>query len=301
MSESLLVYSGRPKDKFIQFALDLKDIPESTKAKLKFPMLISEKKDGVFCIAEKLSDGSVRILSRTGKQYTSMKHIENALAPLLDHGILMIFEAYMFNSDLGVISGKARDTKRQHPELIAYCHDLLTEEEFRGIYPYGRPFKERNRYLKNILHLISPPLFRIVQIPCESLEQALEIAKSVWANGGEGVILRDPLALYEGGKRIPTIIKIKEEVFYDLEVVAINEGREGKFKGMCGSIVCKFKHGELVTMDGMKLKERKAWWADPSLIIGKIVLVRAMKDSSKGKLRELKYKGIREDKVKGDY
>jgi DNA ligase-1 len=46
--------------------------------------------------------------------------------------------------------------------------------------------------------------------------------------------------------------------------------------------------------------QRELWWAEPTLINGKVVEVKAMKELPDGSLREPRFKCIREDKTIGD-
>jgi ATP-dependent DNA ligase len=302
MTVDLLALTGRRKDKFIQLALDMKNIPASKKENLKFPMYASEKFDGVYCIALKHSEW-VSIYSRTGELYTSMRHIEDALFEIMEEGKLIIFEAYNPSLDQPTISGYARDKSEQHPSLKAYCHDHLTLGEF--VNGGGREFSER---LKALYTMIPPqppeedyPIVYVNHTSISCGQMARNLAEFIWKDGGEGIVLKNPLATYEGGKRNANIIKVKESVTYDLEIIGISEGK-GKYKGMVGTLHFKFKDGKTIKAgSGMTDAQRKEWWDNPEKVIGLIGEVKAMKDSTKGDLREGTFKGIRTDKVKGDY
>ena len=65
--------------------------------------------------------------------------------------------------------------------------------------------------------------------------------------------------------------------------------------------MCRWKNGGVIYISGMKDSQRHLWWSNPDEIIGKIVQVDAMSESSKGKLREPRFKGIRTDKTEGDF
>lgn len=295
---NLVASSGRPKDKLVQKVLSLDKV---NKEKLKFPMLLSQKIDGVFCLA--LKDAvlnQVEIFSRTGERYTSMKHIEAELYQLMDFGEIIIFEAFSPKTKIqSTISGWCRDTKGQHPELIAACHDLLTYREFAhsGVRPYAKrysilEYRRCNRECANVT-LLS-------QGEVNSLEEAMEFTKTIWSIGGEGVVLRNPDGLYAPGKRNADMIKIKKGVSYDLQVLDMYEGK-GKYKGTLGGLICKWRDGETIRISGMTDWQRRCWWVYPPDIIGKIIQVDAMAESSKGKLREPRFKGIRTDKMEGDF
>lgn len=284
---NLCEYKGIPKGKLFQKALPIERVKNPEKL---FPMWASEKYDGIFCCAIKIN-GEVHIFSRTGEEYLSMDHLK----PFFDRFIgtlqeSVIFEAYILNSDLGVISGACRDTKAQHPELIAMMHTGVCDNKrmLTNCYP---PRLGKNQMDDNV--------YFIHHTKANSLEEAMEIAKEVWARGGEGVILNAIDNEYKPGMRDLSMIKIKEKVTYDLEVVGVNKGK-GKFTNMVGAIFCRWKTGN-INVSGMTDLQRKEWWVNPNKIIGQIVEIEAMKPSSKGKLREPRFKGIRYDKDCADF
>jgi ATP-dependent DNA ligase len=307
----LVELSGRPKDKFIQFALDREKVKWN---KVSWPQLISEKIDGVFCLAFKNPYlCRVEIYSRTGEGYTSMKHIEKILYQIMDWNEIIIFEACGPMGTLqSTVSGWARDTKEQHPELCAGCHDLLTLEEF--LKGGDKPFIDRHVELcKRIESWCNNKtkdqywtVFRIGHQHCHSLEEAERYAENIVSGEGEGAVLKNPQGLYSPGKRNQDIIKLKKGVSFDLKVLGVLEG-EGKYKGTLGALLCKWKDipneslTQTIRISGMTDAQRHEWWEDSSKIIGKIVQVDAMCLSSKGLLREPRFKGIREDKTKGDF
>jgi len=258
--------SGRDKKKLVQLALD------RDKAKPVFPMFWSEKLDGCFCIAWK-DHGKVGIFSRTGEQYTSMKHIEEELCNnVMDDGELVIFEAWCPETVQSTISGWCREQKEQRPQLKAVCHDFITINEFvnGGTVPYNE------RYLKLMVRIgmMGENVYLIKQVRVDSMEIALELSEDVWKKGGEGGVLRSIYGLYGGA---------------------------GKYKGNLGGLECAWKDGGIINISGMTDAERGLWWSTPHTIIGKVVQVDAMCLSSKGLLREPRFKGVRTDKTEGDF
>jgi DNA ligase-1 len=300
---NLQTLCGRPKNKFIQLALDL---PKAKLEKIQWPMIAQEKIDGVFCLAHKdPEEDRVKIYSRTGEVYSSMKHLEAALYQVMDHTNIIIFEAYAWLErenrflEQSIVSGWARDTKTQHIELRAYCHDIITEPEFLcgGHTPY------RARY-ENLCYQLDGTeggcLSRAASWTPGSLEEARRYADLFISQGGEGIVLKDPHGLYNPGMRTQDIIKIKQGVSFDLEVIGIYGGK-GKYADTLGGLVCKWKDGKTILISGMTDTQREHWWENPQAIIGKIVQVDAMCESSKRLLREPRFKGIRHDKTEGDF
>ncbi len=288
----LCTHLGRDKKHLFQKLQPIEKIKDTTK--LKFPMWASEKFDGVFCCALKKPDGTIGIFSRTGEEYLSMEHLKPYFSKWFQ-GIskvcLLIFEAYIFETDQSIISGACRDKSKQHPELKAFlCYAVgdttiaYFDKDSRGV---GWSKSDENIYF-------------VSHAQINSLDEAMKLAKYVWSQGGEGIVLNEINAPYQPGKRNASMIKIKKILSYDLEVIGIDEGT-GKYKGMVGAIRVRYKDGKVVTVSGMTDSQRKAWWKNPYEIIGKIVQIDAMTESSKGLLREPRFKGIRYDKEEADF
>lgn len=270
--------------------------------KVEYPCLVQQKYDGVFCIAynDKINKKCL-IFSRTGKQYTSMKHIEKEMENLfrLYNKDLIIFEAYMLNTLQATISGYCRDTVGQHRELLAVCHDCLTLDEWNGI--RKTPYHLRYDALKFMLtEYFSWHLYLPKGVYAYNWQDILNYANEVWQNGGEGVVIKKLNAIYERGKRNWSLMKLKQELSYDLRIVGVEEGT-GQFKDAVGALICKFKDTTVSVGSGLTSEQRRLWWNNQQSIIGQIAEIKAMRLSSKGVLREPVFKSIRHDKDKADF
>ena len=288
---------GRDKHHLVQLCLPI----ERVNGKLKFPMLASEKLDGVFCLAVVL-DGKCYIYSRTGEEYLSLNHLKGGFCSLarLSQLAVFIFEAYAPGLPQPTISGFCRDTKGQHPRISAYVHDAMTLEDFRTGDTDG--YYARYVYLQSLFMQHDSYLYLIAQKEVYSLEHLQKYADYMIENGCEGVVAREEFSSYQAGKRNKSMIKVKKGVSFDLKVVALEEG-EGKYKCHCGKLVCEDSKGIKVRVgSGLTDEQRKLWWSahGSSEILGKIVQIDAMAVSTKGVLREPRFKGIRTDKVEVD-
>lgn len=293
--------TGRDKHHLIQLCLPI----EKLKGTIKFPMLCSEKLDGVFCLAYcPPGVAHVYIYSRTGELYTSLNHLHMELRYLanVSQCEIIIFEAFTPYFPQPQISGWCRDTKNQHPFVKAYIHDIMTLGDFQKGYSEVTN-KERYDYLREILLTNSFVHLNLInKFTAHSLASVYAFADEVWEDGGEGVVLQDPFGGYQAGKRNGTLIKIKKGVSFDLRVVALEEGK-GKYVGKVGKLICRDAKGTLVKVgSGLTDQERSWWWTEFGYrdILNKIVQIDAMAVSSKGVLREPRFKGIRHDKTEVD-
>lgn len=293
-----------PRDKSHLVQLCLPREKMNNKKTPQFPLMYSEKLDGVFCFAV-CDTTSVHIFSRTGEEYLSLEHLKPELYDIsktLGTDII-IFEGYANGVPQPTISGWCRDTKAQHYEVGAYVHDALSLDEFWGTCE-ARPYEERSQELSRIEFWQSyHHTFRVPQYFAYTWSEIDKAAERIWNVGGEGLVVRDPSVGYLPGKRNETMMKVKKDISYDLKVLSLQEGT-GKYTGMVGTLVCQFRDGkEVVVGTGLTDAQRKRWWSEffYDEIVGKIVQIDAMSESTKGVLREPRFKGIRTDKTEGDF
>lgn len=297
-------YPDSPRDKSHLVQLCLPREKMNNKKTPQFPLMYSEKLDGVFCFA--LCDlTSVHIFSRTGEEYLSLEHLKPELYDIsktLGTDII-IFEGYAKGVPQPTISGWCRDTKAQHYEVGAYVHDALSLDEFWGTCE-ARPYEERSQELNRIEFWQSyHHTFLVPQFFAYTWSEIDKAAERVWNAGGEGLVVRDPSVGYLPGKRNETMMKVKKDISYDLKVLSLQEGT-GKYTGMVGALVCQFRDGkEVIVGTGLTDAQRKRWWSEffYDEVVGKIVQIDAMSESTKGVLREPRFKGIRSDKAEGDF
>ena len=250
---------GRDKKHLVQLCLPI----EKVKGTIKFPVVASEKLDGVFCLAYVLND-ECYIYSRTGEVYTSLNHLKPELIALAKEAQceIIIFEAYTEGVSQPTISGWCRDTKRQHLEVEAYMHDMLMFTEFYKC-ETDSGYVDRYDYMKFIfnrfdnlkyIHLVGAKLVY-------TYSALMQMAEDIWSRGGEGVVYRDFFAGYMAGKRNSTMVKVKKAVSFDLKVIAVKEGT-GKYEGSTGYLICQDRKGKIVKVgSGLTDEQRRTWWS----------------------------------------
>ena len=90
--------------------------------------------------------------------------------------------------------------------------------------------------------MTSYPICPVMHYECISHDQLGKFYQSVVANGGEGVMLRDPTMMYER-YRSWRLLKHKPECTGVARVVGHSPG-DGKYVGLCGAIECKNVTGQ---------------------------------------------------------
>ena len=237
------------------------------------------------------------IYSRAGRAIPSVQWLAKKIhdkRPCME-GILIfeiLVEGFPVFSDLNGILNRKRE-----PALGAYLkvHDWI--DPFNATLDFKHRWKLAS-YLVGRIDL--PEMTLVVPITASSNPDCWQrIAEDVWSRGGEGVILKALQAPFEPGKRNSNMMKIKEELTLDLEVVGMFEG-EGKYLGTLGGLIVAGLDMYRHRISGMTDTQRDEWWADEDLILGQIVEVKAMKKLKDGSLREPRFKAIRHDKYVED-
>lgn len=96
----------------------------------------------------------------------------------------------------------------------------------------------------------------IPQLHVKDKAHLKEFLEEVESKGAEGVVVRDPKALYIN-KRTSKALKVKTFIDSECEVVGYTKGK-GKSKGELGALVCRLENGTVFKVgSGFTDKERK--------------------------------------------
>lgn len=263
---------------------------------------IQEKLDGNRCIAVYNYDSNVwEFWSRSGKPLKV--NFDMSWAKRDDFGCFQTFDGEImtlahagtrdFTKTSGAINSKYGDKSKLH----YYIYDIVDNR---------KPYEAR----KNILDIyagktgddcsILPVLDKISVYRNPDYNWKLdELLDVITSKGGEGIMLRDPNAVYQIGKRSDALLKYKKVQTMDLRIVDWNPGN-GKYEGAIGSFVCETDDGKIsVNVAGMSDDIR---WSDPEEWLGQIIEV-AYFDVSKSQnkdtlsLRFPRMKRVRDDKT----
>lgn len=296
---------------YAQLAKNLEQIP-AKKRDAMFPGYMSEKLDGVFMFAVCIG-GRVWFFSRTGEVVLSPvgTQIESDIKQLhVDSWLdfVLIGEFWHPTLEQAEISGIFRKQQEGYAEGCQFhVHDKLTVDEFLA----GCSEQTYARRLVSLTGLMAgpekPAVKLVLQKRCRSAVEFIGFSDSIQKAGGEGGIYRPDSATYVAGDRSTNLVRIKQEISYDLEVLRVNEVKTGPKGGLLGSIAVRFRKfadpaGEVLPIDirGMGHDDLRAWSEDPSRIVGKVVKVTAMRFTNLGSLREPRFKEVRFDKEQPD-
>ena len=248
-------------------------------------------------------------MSRTGKStFISLAHLSEQLEQMhCTYGgcpVMLIAEVKANNPDgtpmsAAAIAGRCQDESVLFPEAYMVVHDCIPYVDFVAGH-CAVHYHDRYAVALSIASKLGWRCAEFVEVGNEA--EVRSFANKHIANGKEGGVFKQPHGTWTAGKKNEVMMKIKQELSYDLLVTGVVRG-EGKYANTLGTLELKFRRfgkadGELVDVyvSGMTDKERDLWWNNPAIIIGEIVQVDAMRFTEFGMLREPRYKGVRIDK-----
>lgn len=235
------------------------------------------------------------ILSREGKEVTSMRHVFDNLLEQYDwldrtpKGVAFLGEAWSPNMEFKKISGLFRRDANQ-PELGFVPFDVVEytiDENNMPVLGSNEPYRKRLQKLG-----IKPTV-------CQGQAHAETYAAALKRHGGyDGAVVSDPEATYTPGSGVcGSFIKVKPVQSFDCKVLAVEAG-EGAVTGRTTAVlVVSFKGCNQRVGTGFTPDEAAEWVANPSLVVGRTVEVECMGvyDGPTGLMREPRMKGFRDD------
>jgi ATP-dependent DNA ligase len=255
--------------------------------------ILQPKYDGCHTIIVNTRD-AINAFTRQGKRVLSLHYqlMEIANQESLI-GRVLFAEAWLPDTPHRIINGRFRSHSQQ--ELNLYVFDAVPFVQFvTG--SFSASYRQRLHWLRYALK--PSPHVKLVETFPSSDEGLLPKERGAY----DGVISWDADAHWEAGLGLQgQCVKIKNHLSVDLKVLDVRMGT-GKLDGALASLLVDYKgRGIIVSAGRLDYDERKAIANDPSIIIGKVVEVRALEETSKGELREATVVRIRDDKTEPSY
>lgn len=242
--------------------------------------IITQKLDGCRCVAFVHPNGEVQFFTRNGQDYGEVPDVAADLLKIGARGVAYDGEliAASKSNDTGEVFRKTISTansKGVKTGLVYHVFDRLPIKSFmEGVYTV--PCAER----KQSLHWDIEDAVELQWVKeVERLYEGKDPSKiDEWfafaqEHGWEGLMLNAADAPYQA-KRVRDLLKVKKFKTVDVRVTGVFEG-EGALVGTLGGIVAEFdvdgKAYEVKCGSGFNKEQRDKYWADPSLLIGKIV------------------------------
>ena len=244
-----------------------------------FPLYAQEKYDGTRCLAY-LEDGQVQLMSRGGKPYFA-RHISSSLQKLFDSKAVAsstIFDGEIYQHGVG-FQTISKLIKKQRPESVNleyHIYDVPIIEDTADFI-----WEERNKFLEQLGKKFTKPLVAVKSELVHSMDDIKGFQAQALLAGFEGTILRTPKGVYEFGYRSPSLLKFKEFLDQEYEIIDFTEG-VGKYSGAV-IWICKTQEGKrFKVVPRGTLDEKRDWFAHAPDYIGELLTVRFQETTDDG-------------------
>ena len=198
---------------------------------------MSEKLDGV----RAYWDGK-QLISRQGNVFTPPAGFTRDFPPFALDG-----ELYIGRGKFEAVSAAVRTAGHSWQGVKMYVFDAPKES--------GNLYQRLNKAKQHLAQHPTANFVVLTQTPAQNEAHARQFLREIEAQGGEGVMLRNPNAPYQGG-RSSNLLKLKSAHDAECVVTQHHEGK-GKYAGMLGALSCKNQLGEFRIGSGFKDAERK--------------------------------------------
>jgi DNA ligase-1 len=270
--------------------------------------LIEVKLDGVRVITIVYPNGTVSQYSRNGKELVNFEHIKQQIskhAKLFKTAVVLDGEV-MSSSFQDLMKQVHRKSDIVANDAVLNLFDILTLDEFKaGLSEFKQ--SDRSQLLSNWYDTIKDHMPNVTVVGQELVdldssvgqERFSEINRQAVAGGYEGIMIKEPDAVYEC-KRSVAWLKLKPFIEVSLTVVGTEEGT-GKNVGRLGALIVEgTDDGKLIRTNvgsGLTDDNRISYWASRDNLVGNIVEVRAdavtQNQDGSYSLRFPRFKGFR--------
>lgn len=193
---------------------------------IEYPVLIQPKLDGVRClmIVAGEESPSITFLSRSGKEYTSLSHIETDILRAWDpggritSGFILDGEVYSEELNFQEIVSAVKAFKPNSLKLHFRAYDIVSEHVQ----------EQRLKHTENLVKAIGSAYIHFVETHQVNSWGMVKQMHDKWVQeGNEGAMIRLPNGKYGQGQRSRDLIKVKEFDETEFVVTGTEFGQRG--------------------------------------------------------------------------
>ena len=221
-----------------------------------------------------------KFFSRNGHEYVGLNHLQEQLSSITED---IDGELVVPGVSFQVGSGWIRSD------------DPTPDAQFKMIeLPTMKvPLIERITMMDD-LHFIGPDIHKIKRQLLHSRDDVEMFYKICRRQGYEGAVIT-PYDYEYVGSRSYRWMKMKPLKTFDAPVNDIYEGK-GKYEGQMGGVWVLFNNQWNKVGSGWDDHQRKVYWQQPELIIGKMIEIHYMEETDDGNMRHARFFDFRPDK-----
>ena len=247
---------------------------------------ITEKLDGIRCLAVVRHGEKPVLYSRQGKVITGLKDIENELAEIAKrHNYEFMLDGELLIRDRKGVPSKEQykrtmkivtSDKEKKPGIVFNAFDIVHIDSFDTKTCFT-PYYMRRRDLDSMLeHTICVKPVPVLYYGSNT-SKIKELVDEQRAMGHEGVMINLADAFYTF-KRTSNLLKVKVMQDADLRIIGVKEG-EGKFAGTLGALIVDYKGSPVGVGSGLTDEMRSIIWAYPDSYIGRVAKIRYFEET----------------------
>jgi len=292
------VNDALPLYKIPTFDVQLSHVYEPKRVK-SWPVWVETKLDGMRAIAVcNLTARTVEFVSRNGKPINTVPHLAEAIAKALPKYTPTGGEAILM-LDGEITSGTFNDTVSQVRRKSEAAEDaVFAVFDWFGTEGNRLSLSARQGLLGNMIqHVNHPNIVLHPGVECNSDAEVQEAVAKVWAEGGEGVIVKDLNAPYTL-TRSYAWLKIKGYESSEFRVCGVFEG-SGKYEGQVGGFIVRLENGGTCNVAGIDEALRAEITKNHDKVIGRLIEVGFHERTPDGSLRHPRFVKFR-DSVTGE-
>jgi ATP-dependent DNA ligase len=247
--------------------------------KAAWPVDVQIKLDGLRAKARRIG-GKVTLLPRSGQvsEAYDVRHVIEQLS-WLPEGMELDGEIYVHGLKLQQIASLAKRWREESRVLVYHVYDVPMFKTDRS-----PAWSVRSGWLRAGVK-VSANVQQVETFQARGEDDVETFAQRFRADGYEGAIVRLRDGVYECGFRSASLLKVKEHLGDEFEVIGCEQGI-GKDVGTA-TFLCKTKEGKEFSarMKGT-LEARRAFWKNRASYMGKMLTVSFVRWTLEGKPQE---------------
>lgn len=249
--------------------------------------VITEKLDGIRCLAVVRHGEKPILYSRQGKVISGLHDIERELTEISKrHNYEFVLDGELLIRDRKGIPSKEQykrtmkivtSDREKKPGIVFNAFDLIHVDAFDTktcFTPYYLRRQKLDVMLEHTIHIKPVPILYYGS----NTSKIKELVDEQRAMGHEGVMINLSDAFYTF-KRTNNLLKVKVMQDADLRIIDVKEG-EGKFAGTLGALIVDYKGTPVGVGSGLTDEVRHMIWANPEAYIGRVAKIRYFEETA---------------------